>query len=97
MKKTTIIILSIVMSIAIVMSLQSCESDDRTISVYELKYCDGRKSEQVYCSSIYGMPATIDTWKQAVPVFNCRDLNNNYFRKLNVCDTTLISRSISGE
>lgn len=78
-----------------VLFLISCETDNRTISVYKLTYCDNRPPEQVYCSSISGIPPSIETWKQAVSVFSCRDLNGMHFNKLNVCDTTLISKSVT--
>lgn len=74
----------------------SYESDNRTISVYELKFCDNRKSEQVYCASSFGTSPNIYTHKEAVPVFECRDLGDNYFRKLNVCDTVLVSQTVTG-
>lgn len=83
--------------ILLTLILMSCESDNRTISVYELKFCDNRKSEQVYCASSFGMSPNIYTHKEAVPVFECRDLGDNYFRKLNVCDTVLVSRTVTGE
>ena len=81
----------------LIIGLVSCESDDRVISVYTLKFCDDTPSEMVYCASQFGASPIIDTWKQAVPIFRCRNLNDNYFSKLNVCDTILVSRTVTGE
>lgn len=97
MKLTISLLIFKYVACGIILFFMSCEMDHRTISIYELKFCDNRKPEQVYCSSMFDNSPTIYTHKEAVPVFECKDLGDNYFRKLNVCDTVLISRTVTGE